>query len=96
MPSAVRTSRTRSAASSAAAASLAAGEGRIELDGTILRAEPDAILLRVIAQAIVAAVGAPARPVRFDRLEARILGDLRGALRQAGVPHGAAAPAENG
>lgn len=62
------------------AARFAAGEGRVAFDGAILRAEPDAILLRIVAQAIVAAVGASARPVRLDRLEARVLGDLRGAL----------------
>jgi tRNA(Ile)-lysidine synthase len=56
-----------------------AGEACLELDGLRLRAEPDAILLRVVARAIAATAGA-LRPMRLERFEARILGDLRRAL----------------
>jgi tRNA(Ile)-lysidine synthase len=50
------------------------------LDGTRLAAEPDAILLRVVALAIAAALGPATRPTRLERYEARVLGDLRAAL----------------
>jgi tRNA(Ile)-lysidine synthase len=53
--------------------------GALDLDGPRLAAEPDAILLRVVARAIMA-MGALTRPGRLDRFEARILGDLRPAL----------------
>jgi tRNA(Ile)-lysidine synthase len=57
------------------------GEARLELDGLRLRAEPDAVFLRVVARAIVAIAGGAA-PARLERFEARILGDLREALSQ--------------
>jgi tRNA(Ile)-lysidine synthase len=57
-----------------------AGAPRLILDGTRLRAEPDAVLLRVMARAIAAVAGALTRPVRLERLEARVLDDLRPAL----------------
>jgi tRNA(Ile)-lysidine synthase len=50
------------------------------LDGAALAAEPDAILVRAVALAIAAALGPGMRPVRLERFEARVLGDLRGAL----------------
>ena len=51
-----------------------------------LAAEPDAILLRVVARAIAEVLGPETKPVRLERFEARILGDLRGALgRGAGL-----------
>lgn len=67
------------------AASRLRGEGdmvgeRLDLDAARLAAEPDAILLRVIARAIMAVLGERTRPARLERFEARILGDLRGAL----------------
>jgi tRNA(Ile)-lysidine synthase len=62
----------------------AAGEPRLELDGLRLHAEPDAVLLRAVARAIAAVGGALARPVRLERFEARILGDLRAALARGG------------
>jgi tRNA(Ile)-lysidine synthase len=63
-----------------AAARLPGPEGRLELDGTVLAAEPDAILLGVVARAIVEVTGAETRPVRLERWEALVLGDLRRAL----------------
>jgi len=62
------------------AAYVATGEGRIEIDGAILRAEPDHIMLGVVTRAIASVAKALTRPVRLDRFEARILGDLRDAL----------------
>jgi tRNA(Ile)-lysidine synthase len=58
----------------------AAGESRLELDALRLKTEPDAILLRVVARAIVEMLGPETRPARLERFEARILGDLRAAL----------------
>lgn len=58
------------------------GETRLELDGLRLSAEPDAILLRVVAHAMVEILGARTRPARLERFEARILGDLRRALQR--------------
>jgi tRNA(Ile)-lysidine synthase len=52
----------------------------MELDGSRLAAEPDAILVRIVALAIAAALGPAMRPVRLERFEARVLGDLRAAL----------------
>lgn len=57
------------------------GEPRLDLDGLRLQAEPDAILLRVVARAIGEVAGGLTRPLRLERFEARILGDLRAALR---------------
>jgi tRNA(Ile)-lysidine synthase len=51
-----------------------------DLDTARLAAEPDAILLRVVAGAVMAAVGPLTRPARLERFEARILGDLRRAM----------------
>ena len=62
------------------AARVGAAGGRVELHGAALRDEPDAILLGLMVRAIVEAAGARTRPVRLERLEARILGDLRAAL----------------
>jgi tRNA(Ile)-lysidine synthase len=53
----------------------------LELDGTRLKTEPDAVLLRVIASAVAAVAGGNAPPLRLERFEARVLGDLRTALR---------------
>jgi tRNA(Ile)-lysidine synthase len=63
-----------------AAARLPAPEGRLALDGALLAAEPDAILLGVLARAIVEVTGGKTRAIRLERWEARILGDLRRAL----------------
>jgi len=60
-------------------------EVRLELDAARLRAEPDAILLRVVARAIMAVLGPKAPPMRLERFEARILGDLCGALARGEV-----------
>ena len=57
-----------------------ADAARLDLDASRLSAEPDAILLRVVARALVEVLGPQTRPVRLERFEARILGDLRGAL----------------
>ena len=58
----------------------------LQLDAARLAAEPDAILLRVVARAIAEVLGPETKPVRLERFEARILGDLRGALgRGAGL-----------
>jgi len=54
--------------------------GGLVLDGRRLAAEPDAVLLRVVAMALAATAGAKARTVRLERLEERVLGDLRPAL----------------
>ena len=59
----------------------AKGETRLDLDGLRLHAEPDAVMLRVIARAIAAVAGPLTRPMRLERFEARILGDLRRALQ---------------
>jgi tRNA(Ile)-lysidine synthase len=54
---------------------------RLALDGTRLLSEPDAVFLRAMARAIAEVAGPLATaPVRLERLEARVLGDLRGAL----------------
>jgi tRNA(Ile)-lysidine synthase len=54
---------------------------RLALDGARLQAEPDAVLLRAMARAIAEVAGAAAAaPVRLEKLEARVLGDLRRAL----------------
>jgi tRNA(Ile)-lysidine synthase len=55
-------------------------ENRLHLDGTALLAEPEAILLRVVARAIVTVAGVRTRPVRLDRFEAHVLGPIRSAL----------------
>jgi tRNA(Ile)-lysidine synthase len=60
----------------------APGEGRLEIDALRLKSEPDAILLRVVARAVVEALGPETRPARLERFEARILGDLREALHR--------------
>lgn len=52
----------------------------LTLDGLRLGAEPDAILLRVIARAI-AAVGGPARTARLAAIETCVLAELRPALQ---------------
>jgi tRNA(Ile)-lysidine synthase len=52
----------------------------MEFDGSRLAAEPDAILVRAVALAIAATLGPAMRPVRLERFEARVLGDLRAAL----------------
>ena len=57
----------------------------MEFDAAPLLDEPEAIFLRVIAQAIDAVAGARARPVRLERFERHILGELRPALG-AGAP----------
>ena len=63
-----------------------AAEAEVQLDAAGLAAEPDAVLLRVVARAIAEVLGPETRPVRLERFEARILGDLRGALgRGAGL-----------
>ena len=59
---------------------LAPGASRLELDALRLKAEPDAILLRVVARAIDEVLGPETRPARLERFEARILGGLRAAL----------------
>lgn len=56
------------------------GRAIVALDAPRLAEEPDAVLLRVVARAIVDAVGALARPVRLERYEARLLGDLKAAI----------------
>jgi tRNA(Ile)-lysidine synthase len=62
------------------AAQVAAGEDMATLDGAALLAEPEAILLRVVAHAVVSIAGARTRPVRLDRFEAHVLGTIRPAL----------------
>ncbi len=63
-----------------------APDAELQLDAARLAAEPDAILLRVVARAIAEVLGPETKPVRLERFEARILGDLRGALgRGAGL-----------
>ena len=64
------------------AARIGAGPGRLDLDGAALLAEPEAILLRIVARAIVAVAGARSRPVRLDRFEAHVLEGLRPALAE--------------
>jgi tRNA(Ile)-lysidine synthase len=54
--------------------------GRLELDAACLKREPDAILLGVVARAIVTVVGGLTRPMRLERFESRVLGELRQAL----------------
>ena len=54
------------------------------LDGATLLREPEAILLRVVAAAIVAVAGARTRPVRLDRFEGHVLGTIRSALAEGG------------
>lgn len=63
-----------------AAARLGPHQGRLELDARRLAAEPDAVLLRLLSRAIVEVAGEAAPPVRLERWEARILGELRPAL----------------
>jgi tRNA(Ile)-lysidine synthase len=63
-------------------ARIAQGGARLELDGAALLAEPEAIQLRVAAEAIAAIAGAEAPPVRLERLEEHVLGTLRSALAQ--------------
>ena len=46
---------------------LAPGASRLELDALRLKAEPDAILLRVVARAIVVVLGPETRPARLVR-----------------------------
>lgn len=58
-------------------------EGAVVLDAAGLKAEPDAILLRVVAMSLALAAGGSSRPARLDALEARVLGDLRPALDAA-------------
>jgi tRNA(Ile)-lysidine synthase len=54
---------------------------RLALDGARLQAEPAAVLLRAMARAIAEVAGvSAAAPVRLEKLEARVLGDLRRAL----------------
>jgi tRNA(Ile)-lysidine synthase len=57
-------------------------EKGFELDAERLAAEPDAIFLRVVARSLADVLGPRTPPVRLERFEARILGDLRGALRR--------------
>jgi tRNA(Ile)-lysidine synthase len=52
----------------------------VVLHGERLACEPDAILLRVVALAIAAALGSATRPTRLERFESRVLGDVRTAL----------------
>jgi tRNA(Ile)-lysidine synthase len=54
----------------------------IDLDAERLSAEPDAVLLRVMARSLVEVLGPETRRMRLERFEARILGDLRDALRR--------------
>ncbi|HEX8164760.1 MAG TPA: tRNA lysidine(34) synthetase TilS [Beijerinckiaceae bacterium] len=85
---AVRAQRAEEALEARAAAVLevariASGrKDRLELGAAALLAEPEAILLRVIARGIVAAAGGSARPVRLDRFEAHVLGTIRPALAE--------------
>ena len=90
-----RARRDADALDAAAAAALAAvrldprdgppGGSRLELDALRLKTEPDAILLRVLAHAIVEVLGPQTRPARLERFEARVLGDLREALHRGGT-----------
>lgn len=82
---ALRAQRTEKALNSRADAVLAGmirnnDEGRLELDGVGLVAEPDEIVLRVLARAIAVIVGEPAPAIRLERLERFALRDLRPAL----------------
>ncbi|MFL5172371.1 MAG: tRNA lysidine(34) synthetase TilS [Microvirga sp.] len=70
------------AAAVLAEARLASGKGRVTLNGATLLREPEAILLRVVAAAIVAVAGARTRPVRLDRFEGHVLGTIRSALSE--------------
>jgi tRNA(Ile)-lysidine synthase len=89
---AARARRDADALDAAAAAALTAmrldsgeaapGASRLDLDALRLKGEPDAILLRVVARAIVEVLGPETRPARLERFEARILGDLREALHK--------------
>jgi tRNA(Ile)-lysidine synthase len=63
-----------------AAARLDAEHGSVALNGALLAREPDAILVRAVARGIAEALGPRAAPLRLERLEARVLGDLRRAL----------------
>jgi tRNA(Ile)-lysidine synthase len=86
---AIRAQRVEDALGARAAAVLESArlsqdEGRLELDGAAVLAEPDAIQLRVVARAVVAVAGAGARRVRLERLEAHVLGQLRSALCERG------------
>jgi tRNA(Ile)-lysidine synthase len=54
----------------------------LSLNAERLSAEPDAIFLRVIARSLADVLGPRMPPVRLERFEARILGDLRGALHR--------------
>jgi tRNA(Ile)-lysidine synthase len=83
----VRAQRTEDALDSRAFAVLEAagrtsGKGMVALDGAALLREPEAILLRVIAGAIVAVTAARTRRVRLDRFEQHVLGAMRGALSE--------------
>jgi tRNA(Ile)-lysidine synthase len=53
---------------------------RLDLAAATLLAEPEAILLRVVARAVVTVAGARTRPVRLDRFERHVLGAIRPAL----------------
>ncbi len=57
-------------------------EKGLSLDAERLSAEPDAIFLRVVARSLADVLGPRTPPVRLERFEARILGDLRDALRR--------------
>ena len=63
-------------------ARIARGEACLELDGAALLAEPEAVQLRVVAEAIAAIAGADAPPPKLERLEEHVLGSLRSALAQ--------------
>jgi tRNA(Ile)-lysidine synthase len=71
--------RTRAVLDSAR---LAQSDASLELDGSALLAEPEAIQLRAVAQAIAAVAGPATRPVRLERLEEHVLGMLCSALAE--------------
>ena len=65
-------------------ACFASGKDSVTLNGATLLREPEAILLRVVAAAIVDVAGARTRPVRLDRFEGHVLGAIRSALAEGG------------
>lgn len=63
-----------------AAALIGEGPATIELDGTTLLRESDAVQLRVVARALAAILRQPRAPLRLERLEALVLDRLRPTL----------------
>ncbi|GJD49503.1 tRNA(Ile)-lysidine synthase [Methylobacterium crusticola] len=83
---AARARRTQDAIEAAAGSALrelrrdGGGEGGLLLDGAGFLALPEAVALRVAAGAIAAVAGCRSRPLRLERLEEALLGQIRPAL----------------